>query len=104
MGLVLAFSRSLSGGAREVSLTSRVAGRKEARAEEASCHIPTMTTVLWSWELRCWDPCLHGIHYCDSRWAGRPCAGPQGRKHRHRQRPVWDGTPLNRTEMEGHIS
>lgn len=49
------------GAAREVSLTSRVAGRKEVRAEEASCHIPTMTTVLWSWELRCWGPCLHGI-------------------------------------------
>lgn len=49
------------GAAREVSLTSRVAGRKEVRAEEASCHIPTMTTFLWSWELRCWDPCLHGV-------------------------------------------
>lgn len=49
------------GPAREVSLTSRVAGRKEVRAEEASCHVPTMTTALWSWELRCWGPCLHGI-------------------------------------------
>lgn len=36
------------GAAREVSMTSRVAGRKEVRAEEASCHNPTMTTVLWS--------------------------------------------------------
>lgn len=42
-------------------MTSRVAGRKEARAEEASCHIPTMTTFLWCWELRCWGPYLHGI-------------------------------------------
>lgn len=49
------------GAVREVSLTSRVAGRKEVRVEEASCHIPTMTTVLWSWELRRWHPCLHGI-------------------------------------------
>lgn len=28
-------------------MTSRVAGRKEVRAEEASCHVPTMTTFLW---------------------------------------------------------
>lgn len=65
------------GAAREVSMTSRVAGRKEVRAQEASCHVPTMTTFLWSWELRCWGPCLHGI-----------LRQPMGRADVHRARLI----------------
>lgn len=88
------------GPAREVSMTSRVAGRKEVRAEEASCHVPTMTTVLWSWELRCWGPCLHGI-----------LRQPMGRadvhrtpRHRHGQcaLAVCEG-PSDRTRKGTHI-
>lgn len=61
-------------------MTSRVAGRKEVRAEEASCHVPTMTTFLWSWELRCWHPCLHSI-----------LRQPMGRADVHRARLIGEG-------------